>query len=304
MKDIKDSPPPGGKSRPGARLLLALLRVLGSLPLGVTQALGAALGWAMYFASSRYRALLRDNLAQAGYRDARTRREAIASAGRMLVELPAIWLRSREWAVGRVRRIAGVERVDEARRRGQSIVFLTPHYGCFEITVQAMAERLPIAILYRPPKLDALAPLMERGRAKRNVRLARADYGGVRELVSALKRGEAVGILPDQVPGVGEGEWADFFGRPAYTMTLAAKLIARPGTIGLMVMSERLPAGRGYVMRVDPLPEALPGESGARRINRAIELAIREHPGLYLWSYNRYTAPRGAPPAPRPEARG
>ncbi len=291
MKDIKES-------RPGAHVLLALLHLLGRLPLRVTQALGALLGWAMYCFSSGYRRLLRDNLAQAGYTDATTRHEAIASAGTMLAELPTVWLRPREWAVEHVRRIVGVERVDEARRRGQSIVFLTPHYGCFEISAQAMAERLPIAVLYRPPKIEALAPLMERGRAKRNVRLARADYSGVRELVAALKRGEAVGMLPDQVPGVGEGEWAEFFGRPAYTMTLAAKLIERPDTVGLMVMCERLPAGRGYVMRVDPLPEPLPGESGVRRINRAIELLIREHPGQYLWSYNRYKAPRGAPPPP------
>lgn len=298
MKDIKDS-------RPGERVLLAVLHILGRLPLRVTQALGAMLGWAMYCASSRYRRLLRDNLAQAGYTDARTRREAIASAGTMLAELPTVWLRPREWAVDRVRRIVGMELVDEARRRGQGIVFLTPHYGCFEISAQAMAERLPIAILYRAPKLDALAPFMERGRAKRNVRLARADYGGVRELVEALRRGDAVGMLPDQVPGVGDGEWAEFFGRPAYTMTLAAKLIARPGAIGLMVRCERLPAGRGYEMYVDPLPEPLPGESGVRRINRAIELLVRQHPGQYLWSYNRYKEPAGAPPPPaRQEPRG
>jgi KDO2-lipid IV(A) lauroyltransferase len=295
VKDIKDS-------RLAARVLLAVLHILGRLPLRVAQALGAMLGWAMYCASFRYRRLLRDNLAQAGYTDARTRHEAIAAAGMMLAELPTIWLQPREWAVHRVRRIVGLERVDEARRRGQSIVFLTPHYGCFEITAQAMAERLPIAVLYRPPKLEALAPFMERGRAKRNVRLARADYGGVRELVAALKRGDAVGMLPDQVPGVGEGEWADFFGRPAYTMTLAAKLIARPDTVGLMVRCERLPAGRGYEMYVDPLPDPLPGESGVRRVNRAIELLIRQRPGQYLWSYNRYKAPRGAPP-PRQELR-
>jgi KDO2-lipid IV(A) lauroyltransferase len=302
VKDIKEFQSDARKSRLGMGVLRIAMRLLAMLPLRATQALGAALGWAMYFASPRYRRLLRDNLAQAGYTEAKIRREAIASAGEMLTELPTVWLRSREVAVGRVRRTVGMERVDEARRRGQSIVFLTPHYGCFEIAAQAMAEHVPMAILYRPPKLAALEPLMERGRAKRNLRLARADYGGVRELVEALRRGEAVGMLPDQVPGVGEGEWAEFFGRPAYSMTLAAKLIARPDTVGLLVRCERLPAGRGYIMHVDALPEPLPGESGVRRINRAIELLIRQRPGQYLWSYNRYKAPRGAPPPP-PERR-
>jgi KDO2-lipid IV(A) lauroyltransferase len=279
-------------------MLGAVLHILAVLPLRVTHALGAALGWAVYGASRSHRRLLRANLAQAGYTDARTRRQAIASAGRMLVELPTVWLRSREDALARARRVVGMELVEDARRRGQSIVFLTPHYGCFEIAAQVMAERVPITALYRPPKLRALDPFMRQGRAKRNLHMARADYGGVRELAAALRRGEAVGMLPDQVPGVGEGVWAEFFGRPAYTMTLAAKLIARPDTVGLLVISERLPRGRGYDVYVTALPEPLPGESGVRRINRAIELLVRQRPAQYLWAYNRYKVPAGAPPPP------
>jgi KDO2-lipid IV(A) lauroyltransferase len=60
---------------------------------------------------------------------------------------------------------------------------------------------------------------------------------------------------------------------------------------------ERLPGGEGYAVHVRPLPEALPGESGTRRLNRAIEALIRECPGQYLWGYNRYKRPRGAPAA-------
>jgi KDO2-lipid IV(A) lauroyltransferase len=123
-----------------------------------------------------------------------------------------------------------------------------------------------------------------------------ADVTGVREVFSALKRGEAVGFLPDQVPGEGEGEWADFFGRPAYTMTLAAKLAERPGVRCFLAFGRRLPRGTGYEIVLRPLPEKLPGESATRRMNRALEELIRECPGQYLWSYNRYKTPRGASP--------
>ena len=275
-----------------------LMRLAARLPLPMLHTVGALLGWTMYLVSSRYRRTLRANLAQAGYHDARTRREAIVAAGRMVAELPAIWLRPRAETLGWVRRLEGEALIEAARAQGHGIVFLTPHQGCFEITAQAAAERFPITVLYRAPKLALLQSLIEQGRAQHNVRLASADLRGVRELLAALKRGEAVGILPDQVPGEGEGEWTAFFGRPAYTMNLAMKLAARPNTTTLLAFGERLPRGAGYVVHVQPLPEALPGEPPARHLNRALEALVRERPGQYLWGYNRYKRPEGAPPPP------
>jgi KDO2-lipid IV(A) lauroyltransferase len=274
-----------------------LMGLAARFPLAVLHAIGAALGWAMYGLSPTYRRHLRENLEAAGYaNDAPTRRAAVAAAGRMLAELPAVWLRPRAETVALVRRIDGRELVDAARAAGRGIVFLTPHLGCFEIAAQAAAEQFPITVLYRAPKLAWLQPFIEQGRGGGNVRLARADLSGVRELVGALARREAVGILPDQVPGEGEGEWSEFFGRPAYTMTLGAKLAARPATVCLLAWGERLPGGEGYVLHVRPLPEALPGEAAARRMNRALEALIRECPGQYLWGYNRYKRPKSAPP--------
>jgi KDO2-lipid IV(A) lauroyltransferase len=272
-----------------------LMSLAARFPLAILHAMGALLGWAMYGLSPTYRRHLRDNLETAGYRDAATRRAAIAGAGRLLAELPAVWLRPQAEAVALVRRVDGREHVDAARAAGMGIVFLTPHLGCFEIAAQFAASLFPITVLYRPPKLAWLQPIIEEGRGQDNVHLARADLSGVRELLAALTRHEAVGILPDQVPGEGEGEWVDFFGKPAYTMTLGAKFAARPGGVCLLAFSERLPAGAGYVLHVRPLPAAEPGESETRRMNRALEALIRECPGQYLWGYNRYKRPKEAP---------
>jgi KDO2-lipid IV(A) lauroyltransferase len=272
-----------------------LMSLAAHLPLAMLHALGGALGWAMYGLSPTYRRHLRENLEAAGYRDAATRRAAIAGAGRLLAELPAIWLRPRAEVAALVRQVDGQELVDAARAKGQGIVFLTPHLGCFEIAAKIAADQFPITVLYRAPKIAWLQPLIERGRGQDNVRLARADLSGVRELLSALARREAVGILPDQVPGEGEGAWAEFFGQPAYTMTLGAKLAARPGSACLLVYGERLPRGAGYVVHLRPLPPAEAGEGELRRMNRALESLIRERPAQYLWGYNRFKKPKGAP---------
>jgi Kdo2-lipid IVA lauroyltransferase/acyltransferase len=275
------------------RIPRLVLRLLSFLPLSALHALGTVLGWIVYGTSPTYRRHLREHLAQAGYADAGVRRAAIAAAGQMMVEVPALWFRPQADVAALVKETSGLEEALAARAQGKSLLFLTPHIGCFEVTAQYAATRMPITVLYRPPKMRWLEPLMREGRGRGNVRLAPADLRGVRQLFQALKRGEAVGFLPDQVPGKGEGEWAEFFGRPAYTMTLAMRLAERDNVACFLAFARRLPRGRGYALAVRPMPAALPGEAPARRLNRGIELLVRECPGQYLWSYNRY---KGSPP--------
>jgi KDO2-lipid IV(A) lauroyltransferase len=280
------------------RLPTIVLGLIAGLPLRVLHALGSVLGWTMYGTSPTYRRHLRDNLAQAGLAEGRVRRAAVASAGRMLLELPAIWFRPREAVLALVKEVEGLDAVLAARDAGKALLFLTPHMGCFEVAAQYATRHTPITVLYRRPKLAWLEPLMRAGRARENVRLVPADLSGVRELYTALKRREAVGFLPDQVPGIGEGEWAEFFGRPAYTMTLAARLAAREDVACFLAYARRLRRGAGYAIVLRPLPEPVPGEKAARRVNRALEALVRECPEQYLWGYNRYKKPQGAKPLP------
>ena len=70
-----------------------------------------------------------------------------------------------------------------------------------------------------------------------------------------------MGLLPDQVPPEGMGVWAPFFGQPAYTMTLAARLVQQTGAAVAVLVTERLPRGAGYVVRALPLAEPLPAQA-------------------------------------------
>src|SRR5258707_7477525 len=184
----------------------------------------------------------------------RIRHEAVASAGRMLAELPALWFRPHDEVAALVREVQGAEAAFSARDRGRTLLLLTPHMGCFEITAQYAARHTPITVLYRAPKIGLLEPLMREGRSRPNVRLVPADLSGVREMFAALQRGEPLGLLPDQVPGEGEGEWAEFVGRPAYTMTLAAKLAARPDRARFLLDGAPLERGQGSAMVRRPPP--------------------------------------------------
>ena len=279
-------------------MVLGLARLLALLPLSVLHRLGALCGRLVYLVSPRYRRYLSTNLRAAGFTEPALLPQAIAEAGKSLLELPAIWLRPHATVAGWVVQRTGWELVEAALARRRGIIFLTPHLGCFEITAQYYAchapAAAPLTALYRRPKKKTLEPLMLAGRKRPNLRLASADLRGVRVLLRALKQGEAIGILPDQAPGVGEGVWAEFFGRPAYTMTLAGRLAEASGAQLILAYAERLPQGKGYHLHLAPMPAPLAGESPARALNRALEELIRLCPAQYLWGYNRYKVPAGA----------
>lgn len=277
------------------------LKLISRLPLRWCHALGAALGWATYLASPGYRRHLRENLRLA-YPElpSGVLRGAIAHTGRAVLEMPYLWLRPRREVLRLVRRVNGWELAEAARGDAQGIIFVTPHLGCFEIAAKYIAAHMPITVLYRPPKLAWLLPLMEVGRGGDNVVLAPADQRGVRQLMRALKRAESIGMLPDQVPGKGEGVWADFFGRPAYTMTLLGRLTLLERSALIFVYGERLARGDGFHLHFMAAPVAVSGTPAERSaaINRCVESLVRACPEQYLWGYNRYKRPAGAPPPP------
>jgi len=282
-----------------------LLRWLSRRSLRFLHALGGALGWAGYLLSPSYRRRLDQNAALAGLSTAE-RRASVADAGALVMELPRVWLRPVDQAIGEPLRWEGEALIADLLERDRGLVLLTPHLGSFEVSAQAYAERFgarqPMTVLYRPARQAWLRDLEQRGRARPAISTAPATLAGVRLMLRALKRGETVGLLPDQVPPQGQGVWVPFFGRPAYTMTLAARLVQQTGAAVAILWTERLAGGAGYVVRALPLPEALPAQAegdaaAALAINRAMEATIRKRPTQYLWGYHRYKTPRGAPTA-------
>jgi Kdo2-lipid IVA lauroyltransferase/acyltransferase len=285
-----------------SRLAILLFRLLAKLPLRVLHGIGATLGWVVYLASPTYRRRMRENLISAGFTDRSILRTAIAEAGRAVLEVPYIWYRPREEVLKLVREVQGADIEAAARSQGRGVLFLTPHIGCFELLSFWVAREAPLTVLFRPPKLVWVRPVMEIGRARDNILLAPTNLTGVRRLLRALRSGEAIGLLPDQVPSFGEGAWVEFFGRPAYTMTLPERLQTSTGAAAIVIIMERLRRGQGYRVHVMRMPGAQQGESYPRLLNRAVEEAVRRCPAQYLWGYNRYkgTSDNAISPAPVP----
>ena len=270
-------------------MLRLLFKPLSFLSLPSLHALGGLLGQVAFAFMPNAKRLIIKNLTQSKLfqtdeKITKVQRIVTIETGKSFLETLAIWQKSDIEVLGWVHTCHNWHFVDEALTKGKGIIFITPHLGCFEITSIYYGNQHPITVLYRPPKLKWLESLILHGRTRTGVTLATANAGGVRKLMQALKRGEAIGILPDQIPAAGEGEWADFFGKPAYTMSLASKLAEKTGATVIMAFGERLAHGAGYALhlrKVDSI--ATPA-----LLNNAIEQQIAQKPDQYLWSYNRY----------------
>jgi Kdo2-lipid IVA lauroyltransferase/acyltransferase len=271
----------------------ALFKLLARWPLPLLHGLGAALGWLAYAFSPTYRSRFKANSRLAGYTAAQVR-GAIGHAGRMASELPRLWLGAPvpvEWE--------GAEWVEAAHQAGRGLIVLTPHLGCFEVMGQAYAQRYHsqgkiMTALYRPSRKPALQAIVSRARNRPGLTATPATLSGVKTLIKALRSGQTLAILPDQVPPLGSGCYAPFFGQSAYTVTLPARLAKMTGATILLTWGERLPKGAGYCVRFRPFTGPLSDEpeQAAAQINAAMESLIRECPQQYLWGYARYKKPR------------
>ena len=270
-----------------------LIRLLARCPLWLLHGAGWLLGYLSYALSQDYRQRFHAQLQQAGY-GWRVALGAIGQAGCSVLESPRLWFGAPvavQWD--------GQEVVQAAYTSGRGVIFLTPHLGCFEVTAPSAAalfgERYgPMTVLYRPARQAWLAAMLQASRKRQGMLTVPTNLLGVRKLLKALRKGEAVGLLPDQVPPLGMGVWSPVWGRPAYTMTLAAKLVLQTGADVVVAWGERLSWGQGYCIHAFKLEVDMQAdlESMVAQVNCAMEGLVRQCPAQYLWGYARYKQPR------------
>lgn len=271
-----------------------IFKSLAYLPLSVLQMIGQGGGWIAWQVSGSFKSLSAENFKSA-FPEATPRmlRGAMLAVGQMFLEMPYWWIRRNDRALNKTVAPADWHLFEEALACGKGIILLSPHMGCFELLGPVYSSRHSSTVLFRPPRITWLRNWIVKMRTRQQLKMAPANQTGVRSLVRTLLKGQTVGILPDQVPVLGEGVWAPFFGRPAYTMTLVQRLQRLTGAKIFVLGVERLGIGKGYKMHIAPMEGMLPDDqvAAATQINEAMESMIRKAPMQYLWGYNRYRQP-------------
>ncbi|WP_430472131.1 lysophospholipid acyltransferase family protein [Wielerella bovis] len=267
---------------------------------------GNALGYLMYYTSPKDRRRIRENLRIAQLpSDKATIIRVCQETVKSGLELPIAFFRQPENIAALFTEIHGWQYIQQAIDNKQGLLLITPHIGSYDLAGRYISEQLPFPLtaMYKPPKIKALDDIMQAGRVRGKGKTAPTNLHGVKQVMKALRDGEATIVLPDHVPAPtegGDGVWVDFFGKPAFTMTLAAKLAQMKNVAALFFVGERLPDGQGFRLHIEPLHGELTGDKShdARIINQNVESLILRFPLQYLFAYNRYKHPAGAPERP------
>lgn len=291
------------------RLLYALLRLSGKLSLRRLHSIGGWIGSLMYRINGRARLVTERNLAMIHAAGALSMppspqqvRAILAETGKSMTEIARIWTGDPQAALGLLRASHGVELFDAALADPRGVIVVAPHLGCWELLNYWLAARTPLSIVYRPPKRASLEPFLLRARGAMAVEQVRAEGAGVRTLYKRLQAGGVVGILPDQQPKQGEGEFAPFFGIEALTMVLVSRLAQRTGAQVLFAFVERLDDGAGYALHIRAAPDGVADVDlrvACTALNAGVEDCVRTAFNQYQWPYKRYTL-RPSPSEPNP----
>jgi KDO2-lipid IV(A) lauroyltransferase len=272
------------------------------LPLRGAHALGSALGGILALIPGRIRRITQRNveLCFPELSPAEQRRlvsRSLRGTGQTVAETGALWHWPRERVLGLIREVEGREPVDAALRAGRGGILMTPHLGNWELVGLYCSTLYPLTSLYRPPRITGLETYMRASRERFGARLVPTSAGGIRHLYRALSRGEFIGLLPDQEPQAGSGVFAPFFGIPAYTMTLLARLLEKHDVPVFFVYAERLPRGAGFRIRFSPMAgdfDRADVVSVCTVMNAGVEDCVRRIPEQYQWNYKRFrTLPEG-----------
>jgi len=282
-----------------ARFANAIFWAVSALPLRATQSIGRACGSLMYRLPGSYKRRAQINLAMAlpesGNQYFKTSLQHVAS---LFLEMP-FWWSGRHSARHIKAQADGYDwsAIDMLLARGKGLILISPHVGNFELLGPVFSQRHPATVLFKVPRIRWLREWLLALRNQGQLRMVPADTLGVRTLAKALRSGQTIGLLPDQVPLEGDGVWASFFGHPAYTMTLVQRLQKLTDAPVVVLCAYRLPKAEGFEIKhwIVDLPWSSDPVVCATQMNQALEKAIQYAPDQYLWGYDRFRGPRSRP---------
>jgi len=281
------------------------IKILGILPRPLARAMGFGLAWVVYLLHARLRQVGMRNLAlvfpeKSESERARILRGEFASLGRQLAEVckfPAYTLENVEQVVV----YDGLENYERAYARGKGVLFLTAHFGGWELS--AFTHSLHghwMHVVVRAMDNVYLDRLIRKYRTMHGNQIVEKD-DFVRGLLAAMKAGEVVGILMDTNMTPPQGIFVDFFGIPACTASGLARIALRTDAAVVPTFTIWDQQLGKYRLRFDPAVElARTGElesdihANTQKFTSMIEDYVRKYPEQWLWVHRRWkTRPPG-----------
>ena len=287
-----------------AVFIKALSRTLSLFPLSILHKLGTITGFILLILPNKTKHIASANIKHCfptkTTREQKTLlQDTLIETAKTFMEASAFWYWPEKKLRGLLHETSSTLPLKRSILEGKGAIVITPHIGAWEIVGLYCAQLNPITAMYRPPRQAALGPIIKQARERLGLKLAATDQNGIRALSRALKQHEIIGILPDQDPGQNGGVFANFFGKPANTMTLVSRLAIKTQCPAFFVYAERLDQGRGYSIHCIEAPAELSNgtiEQSTSSLNKTIESCANHIPSQYQWGYKRFkNQPEGMP---------
>jgi len=279
-----------------------LFTLFSSLPFSLVLKIGGVFGWILWAFNGEMRQVAEKNITLCfpDFSDAEKKnlvKKSLIETGKNITEITIIWCKPKKIISSLVTKVEGEEHVKNAIDAGRGVIILAPHLGAWEMIGLYVSSKFPMTSMYRPPEMQGLEDFVRNGRTKFEANLVPTDGKGVRELLSALKKGEVIGILPDQDPGKIGGEFSSFFGVAANTATLTSKLAAKTKADVIGCFAQRNKNRTGYEIYFAPANKLVNEKEislSLKAMNEEVEKLILKCPEQYQWSYKRFKSrPQG-----------
>ena len=277
-------------------VISATLRMLALLPLRAIKPIAGVIGKVLWYANSNAKKVALENLELCFPDMNDVERQRIARVRMQHLCMTALELAPlSQWPLDKILQHTHLSEqdslLDKLVAQGKGVILLAPHYGNWEALGVYVGSKHRLVCLYQPPKIAVVDHMFNQSRLRFCAELAPTNANGVKMLLKALRRGEVVGILPDQVPPPGSGEFAPFFGVPALTMTLVHNLVQRTGAPVLMAYTKRVDNDKYFQPVFQQVPQAVYSSDLSQSLcamNESVERAVLQCPEQYQWEYKRF----------------
>lgn len=286
--------------------MIAIIRLLGMIPLAQAQGIGRLLGRWLYARRTRAREVARVNLAAVYPHQSAAEREQLLRAtllhnGMAGAEMGTFWGRSNDELSGLVRKVHNAGLFQAALADSRGLLILAPHIGNWELLNTYIAAHCNIAIMFKPARNPVFSDWMKKRRENSGAMLVPTTPTGVRTLFKTLQKGGVAGFLPDQEPEERSGLLVPFMGMPALTPRMPFELFQRTGARAIVAACIRLPDAQGfelYFMEPDERLYSGDAEVACTELNRCVEQVVALAPEQYQWTYKRFKRQGAGKPNP------
>ena len=273
-----------------------LMYLTSKLPLSWMQGVGGWIGRRMYASNATLCRITRVNIERcypelSSEQQEQLIRASLEQTGCSFLEMGLSFYAQPQRVHKMISEVENEQLLIDALEQGRGVILAAPHFGNWEVLNLYVSSKYPITVMYKPPKSEALDKFIQRSRARLGADMAPANSKGVKQVLRTLKKGGLCGILPDQEPPEGSGAYADFFGYPAYTMTLVSQLARQTGCRVVLGFAQRLDGAEGYKLRFETVADEVNSrdlDTSLAALNQGVELVANTDPRQYQWEYKRF----------------